>query len=249
MNTTNWPTPKTAPGYTLVIPDVHERIEKLEHILRLYGTDAKQVVYLGDFFDSWDGVTAATQQTADFLKARAQYWNLFNLVLLGNHDLQYMYPKLKELRCTGYDANRQWLIDQTLQPRDWKTLDTRLTHRVGKWLLSHAGFSAGTYADLRDAGEAYTLASLNTFHRSTPLVRAGRARGGTEITGGCTWLDWNREFEPLANVWQLVGHSEGESVRRRDNEEINSYNICLDTGLNHIALIGVDSEVEILEVR
>ena len=89
------------------------------------------------------------------------------------------------------------------------------------------------------------------------ILQAGRARGGQHIRGGINWQDWNMEFSPIPVMSQIVGHTplhnpciidaEGKGIAPTGGTletgfyyhmapEI-SYNINLDTHLNHYIVI------------
>ena len=73
-----------------------------------------------------------------------------------------------------------------------------------------------------------------------PLLRAGWVRGGDQAKGGCTWLDWDEEFEDIPGVPQIVGHTIGKEPRWK------GASLCLDTQLRHYAVIE-DGKVTVKE--
>ncbi len=112
----------------------------------------------------------------------------------------------------------------------------KLIARHEGWLISHAGvhpsFMKGIMKAASDA-----LAGLKEG-RMSDLVGAGAARGGYQAWGGVTWLDWNREFEPIPKVNQICGHTEQRAPyigMQRQTEDSDNWN--LDTNLNHVATL------------
>ena len=82
----------------LIIPDVHEQIQKLKTILQTYAA-VPAVIFLGDFFDTFDGLTEATHETARWVAENSNHPRY--RFLWGNHDLHYAYP-LMQLICSGF---------------------------------------------------------------------------------------------------------------------------------------------------
>jgi hypothetical protein len=162
---------------------------------------------------------------------------------MGNHDIQYAFPLIRGLKCSGFAPEKQVSIDALIDRETWNKV---LLHvRVGNFLLTHAGVHP-TYANavtgLSDPQymidyEAAVFSALNggQIH---PLVMAGRSRGGMMPYGGLTWLDF-REFEPVPGVNQIVGHTHSRygEVRQKVHEDGSSINYCIDTGLKHVAVI------------
>lgn len=141
-------------------------------------------------------------------------------------------------------------------------------------VLSHAGVhpkqfhNRVTIKSMRDAEQFALLeASLG---RNNLLLQAGRCRGGREPIGGVTWLDWYYEFEPIKKINQIVGHTtqrNGYSIVNQSYENIyatyqttelsvnvdiyefgskDNFNLCLDTHLQHYAIIE-DNKLKVYE--
>ncbi len=141
-------------------------------------------------------------------------------------------------------------------------------------VLSHAGVhpkqfhNRVTIKGMRDAEQFALLeASLG---RNNLLLQAGRCRGGREPIGGVTWLDWYYEFEPIKRINQIVGHTtqrNGYSIVNQSYENIyatyqttesganvdiyefgnkDNFNLCLDTHLQHYAIIE-DNKLKVYE--
>ncbi len=68
-----------------------------------------------------------------------------------------------------------------------------------------------------------------------PWLDAGFARGGKQVVGGITWLDWHDEFEPVPYLNQIVGHTQLRYPEEKTTE--NSKNYCLDTKNRHIGIL------------
>ena len=104
-----------------------------------------------------------------------------------------------------------------------------------------------------------------------PLLACGAGRGGRELVGGITWLDWWCEFTPVPGLNQIVGHTPGvmakaQLLRKGDDQPalVNatsprvhryqsgnkstfaSVNWCLDSRLNQVALVQLQ-RIEIVD--
>ncbi len=225
---------------TLVIPDIHQHIQTADRILHSGSWD--HVVLLGDIWDDWDDTWEQAVEAATWLAATVAdphvSW------CLGNHDAHYVWPEIYGLRSSGYTYAKALAIQDTINISE---LAFVLYVATENHLLSHAGIhpaflSEGT-TDYRVAlanlqQEAYAALERGT----TPaLLAAGRDRGGFRTHGGITWLDWG-SFRPIPGINQIVGHTNGRTVRERHTE--TSRNWCLDTNLHNYAVI-TDGDVEI----
>ena len=113
---------------------------------------------------------------------------------------------------------------------------SRITHPI-------KGFEKDWLLD----AEEKSLHAMRYMQKSSPLTVAGRGRGGDANVGGVFWQDWTNEFVPVEGLNQIVGHSAHKTdVRMKISE--NSYNICLDTNLNHVILIYENGTSEIVKV-
>jgi hypothetical protein len=221
---------------TLVIPDVHLKIAKLKAILDKH-KDQDETIFLGDWFDSFPSKQASLPDTIEWLNENVT--NPAYRFLFGNHDLQYAYPDIDGLKCSGWTWSNDMQIRTGLTPVVFDSFSfIEVAHG---WAISHAGIHPSMMPphnepteDLVHRIEYRAFAALGRGG-VYPAIGAGRGRGGNQAVGGVTWLDWDREFEAIPGVNQIVGHSHGKeprAIRTKDSE-----NWCIDTGLKHIAVI------------
>lgn len=224
---------------TLIIPDIHNKWRIAERIIAENPADKR--IFLGDIYDDFGDTLEQVEAMAWWHKqALGDPKNVF---LWGNHDLPYAYPHLKEdeLYCSGNTRQKAEVINSVLSPEDWAK--TKVCAWEGDWLLSHAGFSA-TFLQQEDIEEMAQSAMKSLEHEHVPILfRAGWARGGDQAKGGVTWLDWNEEFEPIAGIQQIVGHTPGKTPRRKGD------NWCLDTHLHHAATLDAGGNLGIILVQ
>lgn len=232
-----------------IVPDVHERLDRLEASLKLVDDNIDGLVFLGDWFDTFkahddercrevcrfinnniDGVlTTDPPKPADFL--------------LGNHDCHYFFNHHAFL-CSGYHPRKKEIITGYIAPETIRKF--KLFVRHGNYLISHAGFNTITmqFAEDNFARQAIDEALQGKFD---PVWGAGKARGGNQMFGGPTWLDWHYEFEPVQGAPQIVGHTNDTEVRTKWAGQEVSY--CIDTASRHVAILDTETnEVEILDV-
>jgi hypothetical protein len=217
---------------TLVIPDVHQSIERVKEILSV--EDFDEVVFLGDWVDSHFNPPAVSgfRETCSYLRHLLVEHPLRNkfVFLLGNHDLQYIHLNNKASTtsvvaerayyCSGFSKSkaREWrrvFFDEGL--RDSLFLDKfRVCHLSQGWLFSHAGISEShiPYGEgLQEfiggsCREAWTFFRQLNHPRNYLLSDVGQVRGGNARIGGPLWMDWREEFTSSSHIGkQIVGHT------------------------------------------
>jgi hypothetical protein len=237
----------------LVIPDVHNKVEQFNKIMAKF-SHIKTKVSLGDWHDSFEWpvgpqIEETARVQADFIS------NPDHTCLMGNHDIQYAFPDFKGMgiMCSGHGFWKQEPIDKWMKS-EWSKvkLFQWLTINDKDFLLSHAGVHAQFAHPILGLTEEHVyalcteaMAAVRYESRVTPILSIGRRRGGWDPVGGITWCDW-RDFEPTDGVNQICGHTINFDVRQRNT--LNSANFCIDTNLNHVAIIDDDGEVIIENV-
>lgn len=222
---------------TLIIPDVHEQMDKLLRIEQQLAKQADRVIMLGDFFDTFK---------ADKRVEEAATWivqHIYNpkyTILWGNHDASYAFGG--SWRCSGWTPESNDIIGSIIRAEDWRRL--KVYAEVGDFLISHAGFHPATI-HLKDRDVEALAIEAALSGQWSPMWQAGYSRGGRAARGGPVWLDFKEEFEPMAQA-QIVGHTHGRAVRTAIwtrnipsgavgdmalHLPVTSY--CIDTGLRH----------------
>ena len=218
---------------TLVIPDVHQRIESVKSILDAE-KDYDEVVFLGDWVDSFyePPKVAGFEQTCEYLKYLVlEHPNKDKFVfLIGNHDLSYIYenknfspnPISKTLKyyCSGFTISkarkfRRVFFDHGLKD-DFFFTHFKFAHQTQGWTLSHAGISIKFfpygYTMDRFVNELLPDVWKNfrnlEYNHNEIISAAGYHRGGSHPVGGVIWHDWRAEFHPILETGkQIVGHT------------------------------------------
>ena len=236
----------------LLVSDVHQEVDKLQHILNNENYDI--AVCLGDFFDSHTHNTHKDViKTVAFLEKWMFKENFY--ALFGNHDLMYFYIN-KHTICSGYTDWKFDLIRNVLGEKFGAIQDKFLWYIwVDNFLCTHAGLHSchlNLNLNVEDKTALSKWLDVEVIRSKNSLItgighwtyRAGAARGGNQPYGGLTWLDSDREFEPINGLKQIFGHTahskillcpHDQGIFNANFEKWNNINI--DCHLNEYLLI------------
>jgi predicted phosphodiesterase len=221
---------------TLILPDLHLKVEQADKIIKHVGAD--KIICVGDVFDDFgdnpESVRNAAEWFVDFVN------NPNHIFLVGNHEQHYAYS-YRTFQCSGYEQWKYFLINDIVPRSVWDKL--KWFHFLdGRWLLCHGGLHKLNVPD-----------SIKKFRQDRPkfvaeltgwldheiiqgfqagangqgswVFNAGRARWGQQRVGGITWCDFEREFYPLRGINQIVGHTpqmQGPKWCILENDPLNS---------------------------
>jgi hypothetical protein len=204
---------------TLVIPDVHQKLAKVEKILENNTFDT--LISLGDWFDDFYDTPDHAERTANYiLKLYSKYGERF-IWLMGNHDVPYLYPALYDrYACSGTTRDKLKAINKVFLGSRPLGFKPKLAHVINvenclPIILSHAGVSEYHFGQPLEKhisadsvlSRCYIAESFLGLGVDNPILSAGRARGGQEEVGGIDWLDWSYEYAPVEGLSQIVGHT------------------------------------------
>lgn len=236
----------------LHIPDVHLRLTALKRVLRRYQSEVDRIIYHGDFFDNWreddEGLGSSnTRAMSKWLAARIASRNNKDVWLWSNHDMAY--GSHGAYGCAGWDEQKQEIVDEYMTQDHWDVFDFWSWNDT--YLASHAGFHPshahpifGVNRDYMD-GLHDELLELVRHNKPHHLFNAGRARYGSQEFGGVTWLDW-KNFAPIDNVSQIVGHTIVPSIQYKLGK--NSHNYCIDTDSEMAVIVEPGREIKFVEI-
>ena len=224
---------------TLLIPDIHNHVETADELLKAVPHD--EVVFLGDYFDSFDDDWEMAHKTAAWLAKKLT--DLKNATfLMGNHDMPYRFPRNIFLTCPGFTFAKCKLIESIMRPVDWDKI--KLCYFTQNYLISHAGVSRGLFPITPIVSDIEVLAERTLCQCeesiNIPLIGAGRSRGGHQPIGGITWEDF-RTFVPIPGINQIVGHTHDNYIRSEITPDSKNY--CIDA-LPYYAAKIVDGEFQ-----
>ena len=169
-----------------------------------------KVIFLGDYVDSFDvsdiDMIANLNNIIEHKKKNMDS----TILLLGNHDLQYIYL---ECKCSSYRASYAWIIWQLL--KDNKDL-FQIAHEEWGTLFTHAWVGEGWYKKHESLLDNYSTAlgeSLNMVYNSRDrgiLFHAGAARWGFNTYGWPVWCD--KSEDKIEWLLQVMWHTPVKQV-------------------------------------
>lgn len=192
----------------LIIPDVHGRSFWRSAV---YGDEYDHVIFLGDYMDPYMYYEMISEREAyneflAILKYKLEHPKDCTL-LLGNHDLHYLWPDRECSRRN--DRQGDFLHDIYEMFLDQFLLAYEVDAMGKKILFSHAGILKGWLDDchmrfsLNDYNE---LMNQGSFGR---LWKISHYRGGYDTFGSPVWADYreHQHSEPLQGYYQIFGHT------------------------------------------
>ena len=241
----------------LIIPDIHNQTARAELIIAMH-PDAEEIIFLGDYFDSFDDTTADAARTSRWLKKSLEDPRRHHL--FGNHDLPYAFPWHSRLGCPGFSAQKAKAIADVLTVEHWDRLLPFYLIEGGERpiLFTHAGLTfPNLYGfkipELAEPGGKYDhlpalpldehLATMKCeFQKWAAACRTGEyhhfmyggSRHGEPGHGGPQWID-AMDFIPISGLDQVVGHT----IQKEPAEILTtaSRNLFLDCRLEYYAVL------------
>lgn len=243
----------------LVFPDLHQapNVNQVEQLISDLKPD--HTVFLGDYFDQFEDEPHEVEAMAHWLVSSLSKPDRTHLI--GNHDLHYLNPTAT--LCSGFDRRKYSMINSILTPDHWRQLKFHVFKE--DYLMTHAGVSndtakaynlknASEIGAFMDQAEKDAWAILNAEPVPGEYLKhwfwaASLSRGGNSPYPGLVWCDF-REFQPIAGLNQIVGHSKSGVIRAKYSAD-NS-NFCIDTtdmhGVHHYAIVS-GGEVTVYHLR
>lgn len=236
---------------TLILPDLHGRVEVLEAILEDAGS-VDDVVSVGDLIHGGPNTIKSDQAILRMAE------DLIDVIVMGNHEQAF----LGGARFRGCDSAAT--IAPTLMELEADGI-LREVHLVGPYLITHAGLGItqvtydpteddglDVYDQLCDIAASPRALKFSEYAASDSYGRVflacGRARGGRDGYGGVTWRD---DSEPLLDIPQVYGHTpHGVAWHGESHTQV-----CIDCGVvlqtKHYAyaVIHDDGSLEVTEVH
>ncbi len=200
-------------------------------------------VFIGDYVDSFTHSNTEILNNLNaiiaFKKSRPQ-----NVVLLlGNHDIQYLYyPKY---RCSGFRPDMQKELTGLFRAHEHLF---QIAYQKGDVLFTHAGISNRWFADFRKQLHSWnirqrstladTLNFINMTDKRDILHTAGLVRGGDSL-GGITWADASEtRTDFLEGYHQVVGHTKVPYIVKQERRESSiTYIDCLDSMTEFLEIV------------
>ncbi len=140
-------------------------------------------------------------------------------LLIGNHDLAYLYPDRPDFKIEGYEEDNASAISDIYQ--EYKE-DFCYVYRNDKYLFSHAGLSKKLLARIHRQYPNYSLdETINYLNKKQPpeLFYRTERNGGTDHFDGPLWIRPEQFNGALMEegITQVVGHSSQASIWLKHN--------------------------------
>jgi len=174
------------------------------------------IIFMGDYVDSFDKSNEQIINVLlDIIKLKQNYPDKV-ILLLGNHDLQYIFDS-NDFRCSGYRTEMKFDLFDIFNTNKklFQVAFEVMSDDENKYLFTHAGVHKGFYnLYIKKMDDQNTLAdSLNVlFPNYKPLYHVSWYRGGYKKEGGIFWADKQETYKkPLKNYHQIIGHTYNKS--------------------------------------
>jgi hypothetical protein len=168
-----------------------------------------KIVFVGDYFDSREVSNVEMKQNIlDLIHLKETLGNRV-VLLLGNHDIQYIDRKH---RCSGLRAE-MWHDFHDIMRRYSDLFQVAYQYEDILW--THAGLTAGSWKNFKSFLDKNNIKygnyaeGLNAVYEMNyaPLFYIGFARGGSSQFPGIFWADKGELLKDPELVTQIVGHT------------------------------------------
>ena len=217
----------------IIIPDIHGRDFWRKAVAQRKEEDT--VIFLGDYLDpyekEWIYWSDAYKGLLDIIALKQEHPEKV-VLLLGNHDLHYLFANLRGSRYNEYQAEkiRYTFVDNI----DCFQMATECQIDECRYLFTHAGVNKAwveKYADLFGPADQVTADTFNSLMFKDAFVEAlgdiSSLRWGSDPAGSMVWADVE-EFEwseaRLPDVIQVFGHT----LQDNGSRVIGNSMYCLD---------------------
>lgn len=210
---------------TLIIPDLHGRTQHKDLINK--HTECQRVIYLGDYFDSWD--VPYLDQINNFLDiiSLKEKGDIEVIMLIGNHD--FYIPNM-DTNWSGYQSLYAPIIWQAIKPN---LHHLQIAYRDEEYLFSHAGISCEfinklkfakgfdypeNIDDIIDVLNDYLIYKPEVFNFGYFQETISCDESGDDIWQGPTWIRpralkmANYDHWLKDNFIQIVGHTGVDNI-------------------------------------
>lgn len=222
-----------SPMKILAIGDVHGR----DVLSRIEPDNYDKIVFIGDYCDSHDMGVYNDFRILDSLKKIIEFKKACPgkvILLLGNHDVHYMYPKEVD-ECSGFrktmlaDLQTLFLEHSSLFDMAYQYKTTLFTH-AGVSVTWYMEYNAAIYRELRiirdqtgtripvTLGEKLNYLRNSKEGRKILFTFSGLRTFPQDLdkAGGIIWADQEEtDYDYLKNYHQVVGHTVVASIEKK----------------------------------
>lgn len=214
-------------------------------------TDFDKYIFLGDYADSFvRTVEQQKQQLESIIKFKLNYPDQVHL-LIGNHDLYYMFTD-KQFLCSGNNGAAD-LVLGPIYKEYLHLFEPALT--IGDYLFSHAGVVSSYVRDEEKVVDLYNrlIESYKDYvdnRKKNWIFNVGYTRGGRYDNGGIFWAD-AREYATHGShkgipsgFNQVVGHTPVKEINTLNRPDGTGSVTFIDTH-HHSDELGYELNLDI----
>jgi hypothetical protein len=230
---------------TVAIGDIHGR-DCWKQIIANEAPD--RVIFMGDYFDSYDNYTAAEQmhnfqEIIDWKKSG----QCRVVMLIGNHDYHYMRGITEHY--SGYQHGARPAIEQLL---DENKEHLQMAYVVYNFIFSHAGIS-NDWLQLHGCGvfdNPVTFTNDMWKYKPNVFAFAGRDPYGDSTISSPIWIrpkslqKANRDTDLKDKMIQVVGHTEQKKIDTEGKSTGGRYYYIDTLGTSGQYMIIEDGEIK-----
>lgn len=201
---------------TIFIGDIHGRPIWKDIVEK---ENADRVVFIGDYFDSYNEYTAVEQiqNFKDIIEYKTNSGKEV-ITLIGNHDFHY-FPEIGNVGTSGYQAGARFNIEQVINEN---REHLQIAYQFDNILCTHAGVSSIFMDDIfgKDGWKVETIADdLNELFKYKPIAFSfsGFNPYGDDINQTPIWirprsLQQSNHKTLRKKLIQIVGHTQQDNI-------------------------------------
>lgn len=225
----------------IIVPDVHGRTFWKDGKTNVYNTESELVIFLGDYLDPYEKDRNRAEIISNFEEIIDFAYNNKEktVLLLGNHDLQYMH----HLMLAGRKDTTNEGIIKDLFVKNYELFKILYALNIDNTdiLFSHAPVLPGwidicnrvitgilpndMHELVKCLNSLWLAANNDNFPRIYGLLSfCSTIRGGLDKYGSPVWADIN-ETQQIEGWYQIFGHTQLDS----DDGYVSEKFACLDS--------------------
>jgi len=238
----------------LIIPDIHQNLKFADECLK---EDFDYVIFMGDYFDCFERADNeeyfSVKYTCDWLNTKYKELKDKAIWLVGNHDVAYLASYIPSTwkinknsfyNCSGWTRSKASDFNKYIS-KEWID-NLELCCYANGYILSHAGFNYNQFKKPFDS----IMTNINFLYDEWEKDKSdfmhkpfhwiwdiGECRGGYNKSGSPVWQDWNCEFSQMPSIKQIVGHTNGETVKQKGED------YCIDCYRTTYAIIDENENI------
>lgn len=194
----------------LIFGDLHGENRWQQHVKDIDKYD--YVIFMGDYMDSFTHLDIELIENLDsLLDFKCKYPDKV-ILLMGNHDNQYMFSDFPETRCSGFRSHIYIIVKNRYK---YHSHLFQAAFQIEDILFTHGGLLNIHYQALnrivkKEENMRYDT-YLNMIFKEKPrtMFLCSAFRGGGDTHSGIFWTDWEellneKKYLPIN---QIVGHT------------------------------------------